>query len=55
MEKEIFVVQFSNGIDRRSVPTLQPDAIFAAFGRKLTIASHDLDSKVENLLRAAAA
>jgi hypothetical protein len=30
MEKELFVVQFSNGIDRRSVPTLQPDAIFAA-------------------------
>jgi hypothetical protein len=30
MEKEIFVVQFSNGCDRRSITTLQPDAIFAA-------------------------
>ncbi|MFZ0424456.1 MAG: hypothetical protein WAL80_16390 [Xanthobacteraceae bacterium] len=35
MEKDIFVVQFDNGIDRRSVPTLQPDIIFAAmFGQR---------------------
>jgi hypothetical protein len=35
MEKQIYVVQFDNGIDRRSTPTLQPDEIFAAmFGQR---------------------
>jgi hypothetical protein len=35
MEKEIYVVQFDNGFDRRSTTTLQPDPVFAAmFGQR---------------------
>ncbi|HEU5274654.1 MAG TPA: hypothetical protein VFU97_13400 [Xanthobacteraceae bacterium] len=30
MRKQIYVAQFTNGIDRRSFPVLQPDIIFAA-------------------------
>jgi hypothetical protein len=30
MQKQIFVVQFTNGSDRRSTPVLQPDIVFAA-------------------------
>ena len=30
MDKQIYVAQFTNGIDHRSMPVLQPDITFAA-------------------------
>jgi hypothetical protein len=35
MKKEKFVVQFTNGVERRSTVTEQPDAVFATmFGQR---------------------